>query len=384
MPLTHPKRKRIALVVETSLGSGREILRGIGRYAREAGDWEIYHTPRGLEDEVPDWVASWEGDGIIARIQHGRMVEKLKKGDFAVVDVLGVPLHDFPLVHVDDAKISALVARHFLERDFRHFGFYGIEGENWSERREEGFRRAVEGARSFARFSGQRGLSDGDGGGGHFAGLQRWLSDLPKPVAVMVCSDQRGLILLEACRAAGINVPGEVAVVGVDNDVALCEVGSPTLSSVRGGHFRVGFEAAALLDRLIAGEPAPESPMRVPPNEIVVRGSSDGRSIQDPAVREAVRFLRERYAEPITNDDVVRAAGLSRTRLQIRFREEVGMSLREYLTERRLVRAEELIRGTGLTFADIAERCGFRHHEYLGYVLKRERGLTPRQMRCGL
>ena len=57
------------------------------------------------------------------------------------------------------------------------------------------------------------------------------------------------------------------------------------------------------------------------------------------------------------------------------------MSLHEFLAERRLLRAEKLIQSTDLTFADIAERCGFRHHEYLGYVLKKERGMTPRELR---
>jgi LacI family transcriptional regulator len=197
----------------------------------------------------------------------------------------------------------------------------------------------------------------------------------------MVCSDQRGLILLEAARTAGITVPEQVAVVGVDNDLALCEVATPNLSSARGGHYRVGFEAADLLDRLMAGDRIHGNSIVVQPNEIVVRDSSDSRGISDATVRNAMQFIREHLAESITNDDIARASGLSKTRLQIRFREALGMSLREFLTDRRLQRAENLIRSTNLTFADIAERCGFRHHEYLGYVLKRQRGVTPQYLR---
>ena len=374
--MASPNRKRIALLVETSLGSGREILRGISQYSRQNGDWEIFHAARGLVDEVPEWIENWDGDGVIARIQDKKMVDRLKKLKSPVVDVLGVPEHRFPLVHVDDSKISEKVAGHFHERDFVHFGFYGIEDENWSTRRERAFRECAVGE-SFSALNSRR---ESEGSSAHFGELQRWLADLPKPVAVMVCSDQRGLILLEACRATGMTVPEQVAVVGVDNDLAFCEVSTPNLSSVRGGHRRVGFEAASLLNRLIDGEEVSRLVL-VEPNEIVVRESSDSRGFSDPAIRSAVQFIREHLGEPITNVEISRAAGLSKTRLQLRFREVLGMSLREYLVERRLQRAENLIRSSDLTFADIAERCGFKHHEYLGYVLKQKRGVTPRELR---
>ncbi|MEM1297449.1 MAG: XylR family transcriptional regulator, partial [Verrucomicrobiota bacterium] len=228
------KRKRIALLVETSLGSGREILRGIAEFSRQIGNWEIFHAARGLEDDVPEWVESWRGDGVIARIQTAEMALALKKLKIPVVDVLGVPSHDFPLVHVNDEMISQRVAEHFWQREFRHFAFYGIEGENWSQRREAAFRQFTEQGDSYSLLNSERGRSEGVGA--HFSQLQKWLTKLPKPVAIMVCSDQRGLFLLEACRAAQIVVPEQVSVVGVDNDLALCEVGTPNLSSVRGGH----------------------------------------------------------------------------------------------------------------------------------------------------
>ena len=372
-------RRQIALLVETSLGSGREILRGIAQFARDYANWEIFHAARGLEDSVPDWLKAWDGDGVIARIQNEGMLHSLKKLETPIVDVLGVPVHDLPLVQVDDEEISKQVARHFFERDFVHFGFYGIKGENWSQRRQDALRQAIGSAGSFAHIHSLRGESEGDRN--HNFELQQWLVALPKPVAIMVCSDQRGLALLEACRAVGLTVPEQVSVVGVDNDLAFCEVATPNLSSVRGGHMRVGFEAAKLLNLLIDGQSPPDTPVLVPPNEIVVRESSDSRSISDPAVRDAVRFIRERLSEAITNEEIAKAVGISKTRVQVRFRAALGMSIREFVAERRLLRAEKLIVATDLTFADIAERCGFRHHEYLGYVLKKRRGITPRQLR---
>lgn len=373
------KRKRVALLVETSLGSGREILRGISQFARKIDTWDLLFAPRGLDDGVPEWLGSWDGDGVIARIQDERMLNALRKLKIPVVDVLGVPDHDLPLVRVDDEKISWKVAQHFLERNFDHFAFYGIEGENWSQRREDAFRQAIGNGKSFSQFNSIRGISGG--GVTHFSKLKQWLLELPKPVAMMACSDQCGLTLVEACRAAGITVPEDVAVVSVDNDRALCEVAAPNLSSVRGGHGKVGSEAASLLNQMIDGMFAPENNILVPPNEIVIRESSEARSVSDAGVRNAIKFMREHLSEKITNEAIAKAVGLSRTRLQVRFRAEVGMSLREFLAQSRLRRAEKLIQSTDLTFADIAERCGFRHHEYLGYVLKKERGITPRKLR---
>lgn len=379
MKIQSPKRKRIALLVETSLGSGREILRGISQYARQIDDWEIFHTPSGLGDAIPEWLESWQGDGVIARIRDEKMLNTLRRLNTPVVDVLGVTSHEFPLVHVNDEMIAQRVARHFLGRDFNHFAFYGIRGEHWSERRETAFRMATKGGLTFACTHYHHRKSEG--AQDYFSELQRWLLKLPKPVAIMVCSDQLGFTLLEACRAANLTVPEQVAVVGVDNDLAICEVAKPHLSSVRGGNNQVGYEAAYLLNRLMSGDPPPPDPIIVRPNEVVTRESSDSRCISDPAVRAAVQFIREHLSDAITNDKIAKAAGISKTRLQIRFRDAVGMTLNNFLGERRLHRAENLIRSTDLTFADIAECCGFRHHEYLGHVLKRKRGVTPKQLR---
>ena len=108
--------KRIALLVETSLGSGREILRGIARYARQKGTWQLFHAAGGLADEVPEWIQQWDGDAVIARIQNPEILEALESLTVPVVDVLGVCENRFPLVHVDDVAISARIAPRLAAR----------------------------------------------------------------------------------------------------------------------------------------------------------------------------------------------------------------------------------------------------------------------------
>tara|TARA_R110002096_G_scaffold59069_6_gene148331 strand:+ start:4966 stop:6105 length:1140 start_codon:yes stop_codon:yes gene_type:complete len=371
----HGQRKKVALIVETSLGSGREILRGIASFAHQTENWEVFHAVRSLEEAVPDWLDDWDGDGVIARVQNAEIAHNLNRLKIPVIDVLGVYETNFPLVHVDDHQISALIADHFLQRDFQHFAFYGIEGENWSERRRDAFRQSCKDAKSFHVLETGRHPDD--------RRLRAWLRGLPKPVAIMVCSDQGGLILLEACRIEGISVPEQAAVAGVDNDLALCEISAPPLTSVRGGHFRVGFEAAKWMDRLLDGEAPPASTVLVPPTGIVDRESTDSRGISDPVVRKAMQFIRENLASPIDNEAIGRAAGVSRSRIQQRFRLATGRSIREFLVDHRLKRAVDLIRRSDLPFAEIASRTGFRHQEYLGYVLKQRLDKTPGQIRAG-
>ncbi len=372
------KRKRVALLVETSLASGREILRGIAKYARETNEWELYHIAGGVESSLPNWLSRWSGDGIIARFQSQDLVEKLRVLEIPVVDVLGeVEESEFPLVHVDDEQIARMVAEHFREKGFRQFAFYGIRGENWSRLRLEGFRAAC--GQEVPYLESERVIRDDPEE--DFAALRTWVKDLPKPVGIFVASDQRGLVLLEACRAEEIVVPQEVAVVGVDNDVPLCEISSPSLSSVRAGHFQVGYEAAKCLDQQMQGERASMEPLLVSPTSLVVRGSSDSVPIQDTVVAAGVHYLQQHLSESITNEDIARAAGVSRTLFQQKFLQEMGCSVRQYLVRCRLERARMLIATSDLTFVDIAQRCGFKHQEYLGDVFKKHYGQTPGQWR---
>ena len=372
------KRKRVALLVETSLASGREILLGIAKYAREMDGWQLFHVPSGLGDPVPGWLEGWEGDGVIARVSNAGIGSQLQALGLPVMDVLGV-VGDagFPLVHVDNRQVAKLVARHFKERDFRRFAFYGIQGENWSMSRLEGFREAC--GQDIAHLDSLPGQGDGAGEG--FTRLCQWLRGLPKPVGIFVASDQRGLVLLEACRAEGIAVPEQVAVVGVDNDVPLCEISSPQLTSVDAGHFQVGYEAARRMDKLMAGQPLSRHAFLVPPSGLVVRGSSDTQAIEDPVVATGLHFLRHNLAAPLDNALIAKAAGVSRTLFQKRFRQEIGCTVHAYLVNCRLERAKMLLTSSNLTLADIALRCGFNHQEYMGDVFKRHTGMTPGEWR---
>ncbi|MCB1224263.1 MAG: DNA-binding transcriptional regulator [Verrucomicrobiales bacterium] len=374
-----PRIPQVALLVETSLGSGRDILQGIARYVREHRPWSLHHEPRALEDEPPRWLAAWRGDGIIARVQTPALARAIAATGAPVVDVLGVvPDSAFPLVHVDDAAIGEMAADHLLERGLRHFAYLGLSGENWSAARQAAFARALHrhGYEVHTRDE-PRHEKDDTSWEAHLRSLTAWVRTLPPPCGVMVCSDQRGSLLLEACRRAGRQVPDEIAVLGVDNDEPLCNVCNPPLSSIWPGHAQVGYQAAALLGRLMAGEHPPATPILIPPRGLVTRHSSDVTAVEDAAVAHALRLIRRHAVERLRIDELAAAVGISRSVLQRRFRHVVGRTLNEELIRQRLKTAQYLLRETSLPLIDIAERAGFQHQEYLGAIFKQHLGLTP-------
>jgi LacI family transcriptional regulator len=373
----------VALIIETSLGSGRDILRGVARYVREHEPWALYHEPHGLEESIPQWLRHWNGDGVIARIQNRRIAQELAASGVPVVDVLGVvPEQPFPLVHVDDAAIARMAAGHLLERGLRRFGFFGIEGENWSEQRYAAFCAAVSGVDprvpiyrmprdTRRRRSWERAEDE----------IARWIAALPKPAGVLICSDQRGTQFLEACRRARVSVPNELAVVSVDNDEPLCEVCLPPLSSVDPGHLQVGYQAAGLLHTLLRGAMPPARALQVRPLEIVTRLSSDVLAVADERIGLALRLIRDQAPAGVRIDGIARQVGLSRSVLQRRFRSLLHRSIHQEILNVRITHARELLATTELSLAAVAERAGFKHQEYLGAVFRSRVGKTPAQVR---
>jgi LacI family transcriptional regulator len=169
--------------------------------------------------------------------------------------------------------------------------------------------------------------------------------------------------------------------VGVDHDEPLCEVCNPPLSSVLAGHFQVGYQAADLLNSLMQGHAKPTGPRLIPPEGVIARASSDASAVDDPLVVAALRLIRDGACDNIGVDEIAEEVGTSRSVLQRRFRAALGRAVHDQLVSFRIKRAVELITATDLPLALIAEKCGFRHQEYMGAVFKARLGQSPAQVR---
>lgn len=373
-----PRRRQVALLIETSNAYARGLLQGIVHYIREHDAWAFHLMEQGRGDDPPSWLANWDGDGIIARIETSRIAQAVVRAGLPAVDVSAARLVPaLPWVETDDAHIARLAAEHLVERGFKHFAFCGDPRFNWSRWRQEHFVAAVNAAgfEVAVHFPREGELATQD------AHLRRWLEALPKPVGILACYDIRGQQVLDACRSAGLAVPGDVAVIGVDNDELLCDLASPPLSSVVPNTRRAGYEAAALLDRLMSGKRVPPTAHLIAPLGVAARQSTDVLAVDDREIARAVQFIREHACEGINVSDVLRAVPLSRRVLEQRFQKLLGRTPREEILEARLARVKRLLVETELPLYLIAERTGFEHVEYLSVVFKRETRRTPSQWR---
>jgi LacI family transcriptional regulator len=207
--------------------------------------------------------------------------------------------------------------------------------------------------------------------------VARWIKGLPKPLGLMACNDFRGVQALDACRRAEIAVPEEVAVIGADNEVLACELAYPPLSSVIPDCARIGYEAAALLDRFMRGGDRSETLPDVAPLGIATRQSTDMTAIDDPCVAEAVRFIREHAHEGIGVEDILNHMAVSRSVLQRRFQAALGRTVHDLIAGLRLKHVKQLLVETDLTLPAIADRTGFNHVEYLCSAFRKATGITP-------
>lgn len=375
------KPPHVALLIETSLAYGRGLLRGVARYVHEHGPWSIYFRPQGLDAPPPPWLVKWRGDGILARINNRKMAKAVLQTRLPTVDVrnalsgLGLPG-----IGPDNRAVTELACRQFLDLGFRHIGFCGApQGENrFLDVRCDFFRKQVEEAGLPCHIYIPRRNPRGDSAWEQEQGrLVRWLKKLPKPVGIMTCDDDQGLQVLDACLRAEIVVPDEVAVIGVNNDEHLCGLSNPPLSSIDVNPERIGYEAAALLDRLMAGAKAPKEVVEFAPRGLVVRQSSDVVGIDDHYVAAALRFIRAHAGETIGVSDVANALDVSRSTLERRFLKLLGRTPKQELLRVQLAKAQYLLTQTNLPLATVAEKSGFRSSGYFCEVFHRRIGCTP-------
>lgn len=377
--------RHVALIVETSAVYGRQILRGIARYLRTHRGWSVFLDERELGAPPPDWLLNWSGNGVICRPTTPALAAAFRRRKIPVVD-LNDHYADLSLPHLgsDMEAIGRLGADHLLERGFRNLAFCGFSNELWVARRRHGFEAvaAARGRLQPAYESSWLGLRDHPWQEERDQ-VQHWLATLPRPLGIMACNDVRGQHVLDACRQLGAAVPDDIAVVGVDNAETFCELCEPPLSSVIPDAERLGFEAAELLDRLMAGETPP--PVRlIPPLGVATRQSSDGFALPDRVVARAVRLIRDQACKGLRVAELLRQLPYSRPVLERRFRRCLQRSPQQEIHRVRLARARQLLAETDWPLKRIAEAAGFAHPEYFNVFVKRETGFTPGELRSHL
>lgn len=372
--------KRVILHIETSTAFGRGLLHGINIYSIAMGSWLFYQTVGGRERGLPN-LTDWGADGAIVRESRGLgkvmslniptvvSVDKSKEVDANII------------LTTDQAQIADFAAKHILERKFKNFAFSGPSRLWWANERGKHFSKAVADAGfetnvyNHSTPSGKLTWSKAQ------SRMVEWLKFLPKPVAIMAANDNHGQYIIECCKVAGLLVPGDVAVLGVDNDTMICEFTGPSLSSINLDAKCAGYHAAESLDKLMRGEKCNDREIVVKATHVVTRASTDIMAIKDLLVIQAIQYIRSHPRELIQVRDVAEAVSISRSVLDKRFRKALGSSV---LKEIRRLRAEQIAKmliETDMTITRIAISMNFTGIEHIGRYFKREMGVSPLQYR---
>ncbi len=373
---------RIAVLVDTASTWGRGIISGIHSYSRQHGNWHLFIESRGTGESL-SLPRGWTGDGVIGRIATEEMARHLRRRRLPVVNVSGIQLSSapFPTVANDVVAVGKMAAEYFLARGFRHFAYLTVRNLEHVVRQREAFRRTVE----QAGFECLSHYAPSGADGAHpswnlkIEDLARWLKSLPKPVAILTWSVCREVV--HACHQARLHMPQEVALLSGSEDELLCESSPVPISGVSAACPQIGYEAAALLDRLMHGRRVSLQPRMLAPVGIVTRLSTDTLAITDSALVAALSHIQQNLSRPLAVGAVARAAGISRSGLERRFAEFLHTTPALHISRLRIEQVKLLLRTTTLAVAEISDRTGFSTPEYMTAVFRKSEGVTPLRYR---
>ncbi|MEN6407292.1 MAG: DNA-binding transcriptional regulator [Thermoguttaceae bacterium] len=377
--------KRIALLLGQDVGYCRGVLRGVHSYAVQKKTWVFHDAASDIRVLGP--LREWRPHGIIAHLfdpEFAREILALRKPLVNTTNTLEDL--DVPVVEVDHRRVGRLAAEHFIERGFKHFGYFGSAWTGFSKSRECSFREALAEAgfelsschaEYLPRPPVDSSWKKGD------RQVHDWLLAMPKPAAVLASNDVPARALAEMCRQLGICVPHDVALLGVDNDELECLLSYPPLSSVVNPAEQIGYRAAKLLDRLMSGRRPPSKAILVPPTHVVARQSTDIIAVADPDVSAAVAFIRDHAVENIGVPDIIKNLAISRRGLERRFCQMLGRSMLQEIQRVRVERAKHLLLETNLLMPAIARCSGFSTPQRLAAVFRSVTGQSPLAYRRG-
>ncbi|MDO5565391.1 MAG: DNA-binding transcriptional regulator [Planctomycetia bacterium] len=362
-------KKEVLLLIETSRSFGRLMVQGVSRFAQLNRNWNYFLFERNMHEEYPEWFNDWDGDGIISRSGVPELSRILVTKGVPVVELMGDGNLFPPHIMVDEHVTGQMAADHFYHQGLRHFGFFSLGHNWWSQARNQYYAMRVQefGHECLTAHQVEPELNISlpviwENGAAH--DTLRWLESLPKPIGIFCPWDLHAFFLMNVCRQKGILIPEEVAVLAVGNNVDLCQSSQPPLSSIILDGLTFGYEAAVMLDAAMNGTAElPKEPRLVPPCGIDVRQSSRFSPITERKVAQALGYFRDNVSRNPTIREVAREVGLSRCSLNRLFVKNLGKTTKEEFTRVRMEWARELLRDTNMSIVEIS-----RHIDYSSSV----------------
>ena len=342
-----------------------------------------YMRQLGIEGVVA-WAKEWRADVVIAQFDPADDVTLFRKNGIVALALDYIAKFDaIPNITGDYARTGTMAAEYFLSKGYTNFGFFGYNGVCWSDERCEAFKSRIDrismgGGSDFYMYNGQNidnmwyyNQSE----------LTDWLKDIPKPIAIMACDDNQGNILLQACELCGINVPFDVAIIGVDNDEILCNMSNPSMSTINVDIERGGAATAAMAERMVKDPSYMGEDIVLRPLSVVERLSSSLFATNDKEVLMALRYIQANIDTKISVSDILDCVPISRRLLENRFKKMTGMTIYNYISLKRINRFAQLLLSTNDSVSDIAARLDESDTKSISRRFKEIKGCTPSEYR---
>ncbi|MBR3924964.1 MAG: substrate-binding domain-containing protein [Kiritimatiellae bacterium] len=378
------KHKTILFFVSIDRRCFDEQIDGIFRHA-DSKNWHIQFVEKGPVAAMRRSIDFWKPDGIIIEYGDDKIISPSLFGNVPTV-LLDIgkrePPDGFNIVKLDSGAVGRMGAEHLLGLNLKTYAYVGfMRTAVWDEERRTAFASAIHKAGcDYKEFWHVRNLTPA----ARHARLYSWIKALPKPCGLMACNDAVGEEILNICSQLGIHVPNDIAVLGADNDMRLCENTVPTLASIDSGIFQEGMDIVRILDGLMTDDAANERQpvvMAHKPIRVVLRQSVRRLVCDRSKVASALELIRRRACEGITVNDVASAMGVSRRVAEKHFRMVTNKSILQEILDRRFEEVFELLRNPNLKIGAIAGMSGFSSEMALRKIFRERMGCSMRDWR---
>lgn len=376
---------KILLLIDHSSEFSRRLLSGLIQYSKDYGPWIFHRLPSYYKtlygkEGIVEWAKEWKADAIIAQWgQDGTdLLEKLN------IPVILQNFKDrsshFSNLTGNYIGTGEMAAHYFTQKRFKNFAFYGNKGVVWSRERAEGYRREVESIGGNYYYFETENLNEEQWSKSHIQ-FEEWLISLPKPIALFACDDSFALQVSELCKINNINIPNEIALLGVDNDELLCNLSDPPISSIVLDLEKGGYETARLIHKLINKERKDPFNIIINPIRIERRLSTEKYDIGNKYILEVVKYIEDNFTINISIDSLTHIVPLSRRNLELKFKHELGISIYQFILNYRVEQLAFLLLTTNRPLFDIAFEVGLNDSKNVSRIFKKFKNYTPIEYR---
>ena len=362
---------------------------GVSQYAREQGDWVLHVDDQNLLSIPFQLAQGWTGAGIITRTLKRAWSNALKCVSCPIVELQSARKETCEVIVDTDLEMEFCI-KYYLDKCVSSIAFYGFGRAWWVEERRKSFLKKMDQfgltGHCFVDISTRTPSLYPPWSNTNEKLLIRWLKTLPMKTGFITPADYQAIRILNTCQKIGIAIPEQMAVLGLNNDEYLCNLVTPSLSSLDQNAEMIGYRAAELLNqKMTRGAKWKNNtnriPILVPPKGIVTRRSTEICMVEDEEVAAALRFITEFALQGIRVADVTNHVNVSHSTLCRRFFQVLNRSPHDEITRVRMEHAKCLLAKTNMSIHTIASKTCYCTIRYFTEVFRRHTGQTPASYR---